>query len=566
MDPKVCELFLRTLDKAHYHVKTQLGVSDEYYCTTRKKTIHGPGQGGKGSPAIWVAISCILMKCLQKKSPGCSITDPLRAALVKFYSTGFVDDITIWLCNFMRSLGGNETPEQIADEMAVAAQWWEQLLHATGGKLELPKCFYYIMYWVFDDDGKARMLLPEEIDATVMIVESGSKQQVMIKAESPYKSHKTLGAMESPSGDYSDEHLRLREKSNGKAIRIASAQLSIAEANRLYFSVYVPSMTYSLAVGTLPLDEAARVQSHAIRAILPAMGFNRNSPSSIVFGPTDLGGIGLRHLFAEQGAIKVTMILEHMRRDTVTGQTLMIMFLWAQAIAGTSKPILEDVAKSLPQLDNEAWLVTLREFLALSELRLRLTAIQLKQPPRTNDRFIMDLFEDEEYKVFSDSDIVAVNMCRIFLRVTTVADISNAAGDEIERGIYNCEEWARRQSDALWPQQTRPGAKYIKVWRQFLSKLCKYCNLKLKTPLGGWLASTPCPNRSAWYNSRTGEIWCKFPEGRVARCEIASVLRGCWTATMTSEVRGALATGPDDFWVPLDCTARNGRRISTSDP
>lgn len=117
--------------------------------------------------------------------------------------------------------------------MAVAAQWWEQLLHITGGKLELPKCFYNIMYWVFDDNGKARTLLPEEIDATVMIVESGSKQRVMIKAESPYKAHKTLGAMESPSRDYSEEHLRLREKSNGKAIRIATAQLSIVEANRL---------------------------------------------------------------------------------------------------------------------------------------------------------------------------------------------------------------------------------------------------------------------------------------------------------------------------------------------
>lgn len=86
------------------------------------------------------------------------------------------------------------------------------------------------------------------------------------------------------------------------------------------------------------------------------MGFNRNSPISIVFGP-----IGLRHHFAEQGAVKVSMILEHICRDTVTGQTLLIMFLWAQAIAGTSKPVLEDVSTTIPEIDGKSWLVTLRE-------------------------------------------------------------------------------------------------------------------------------------------------------------------------------------------------------------
>ena len=33
------------------------------------------------------------------------------------------------------------------------AQWWEQLLHATGGKLQLTKCFYYPMIWQYDAEG-----------------------------------------------------------------------------------------------------------------------------------------------------------------------------------------------------------------------------------------------------------------------------------------------------------------------------------------------------------------------------------------------------------------------------
>jgi len=37
---------------------------------------------------------------------------------------------------------------------------WEELLHATGGRLELDKCFKYILK--FDKEGKARLAtLPE---------------------------------------------------------------------------------------------------------------------------------------------------------------------------------------------------------------------------------------------------------------------------------------------------------------------------------------------------------------------------------------------------------------------
>lgn len=31
MDPKACELFLKTVDKARYHMKTNLGISKEFY-------------------------------------------------------------------------------------------------------------------------------------------------------------------------------------------------------------------------------------------------------------------------------------------------------------------------------------------------------------------------------------------------------------------------------------------------------------------------------------------------------------------------------------------------------
>jgi hypothetical protein len=50
--------------------------------------------------------------------------------------------------------------EGITARLKTAAQCGEQLLHASGGNLELPKCFYYLLHWVFDSGGHAPLATP----------------------------------------------------------------------------------------------------------------------------------------------------------------------------------------------------------------------------------------------------------------------------------------------------------------------------------------------------------------------------------------------------------------------
>ena len=71
--------------------------------------------------------------------------------------TGFVDDTTHWVNNFAQALQGHYTQHSMHEDIQITAQWWEQLLHATGGKLELPKCFYYNITWKFNSEGEAKL-------------------------------------------------------------------------------------------------------------------------------------------------------------------------------------------------------------------------------------------------------------------------------------------------------------------------------------------------------------------------------------------------------------------------
>jgi hypothetical protein len=61
------------------------------------------------------------------------------------------------------------TIQEINPRLKTAAQWWEQLLHATGRQLELPKCFYYLLHWLFDSKGYARLATPEELGIKISL-------------------------------------------------------------------------------------------------------------------------------------------------------------------------------------------------------------------------------------------------------------------------------------------------------------------------------------------------------------------------------------------------------------
>ena len=58
----------RTLEHARYHIRTDMGLSDESYNHLMQSPIYGTGQGSGNSPAIWCFISSLLYDCYDKKA------------------------------------------------------------------------------------------------------------------------------------------------------------------------------------------------------------------------------------------------------------------------------------------------------------------------------------------------------------------------------------------------------------------------------------------------------------------------------------------------------------------
>jgi hypothetical protein len=162
MPKNACKFLAKYLDEAEYYVKTYYGTSD-----TSHKCAHGVGQGNKGSPAMWLIISTLLMDIMAKVTDGGAIfTDPITRAEMQRLIDGFVDNTTI----FKTTTCNPTDPDAVATltrELKKAAQWWADVLWETGGKLELDKCFFYLLHWVFDEEGRPRLATTEELQAEI---------------------------------------------------------------------------------------------------------------------------------------------------------------------------------------------------------------------------------------------------------------------------------------------------------------------------------------------------------------------------------------------------------------
>jgi hypothetical protein len=59
-----------------YHLKTARGVSAGSYRSTMEDPIFGSGQGSCASPALWLAISILLIHALRLAGPGVTFRNP----------------------------------------------------------------------------------------------------------------------------------------------------------------------------------------------------------------------------------------------------------------------------------------------------------------------------------------------------------------------------------------------------------------------------------------------------------------------------------------------------------
>ena len=156
-----------------YAIKHAYGVSEDEYQGTIFEPLFGTGQGSGSSPAIWLGLVVILLNAIDRMSAEEKITgfefgDPWNEIAAAWHVGAFVDDTN----QGVTDAKGTQSQAELVETLRQAEQMWENLLHISGGALNLSKCLWSHQYWEWHK-GRPRLQQMSK-DDLLLIMTSGS--------------------------------------------------------------------------------------------------------------------------------------------------------------------------------------------------------------------------------------------------------------------------------------------------------------------------------------------------------------------------------------------------------
>lgn len=144
----------KALLSAQFSIKTGFGISEGAYSSTLAQPTHGAGQGNRQASALWMVVSCLLCSTMYEYCHGVSFCDPQHKLIHQQTNNGFIDDVThFFKLGLKHSLQNTVCVSDIIRGLEREGQAWERFLWMPGGKLELSKCLFYILFYTFAPDG-----------------------------------------------------------------------------------------------------------------------------------------------------------------------------------------------------------------------------------------------------------------------------------------------------------------------------------------------------------------------------------------------------------------------------
>lgn len=506
MNRKVCIVQGNTLAQARYHLKTRLGVSEDYVTHTFECPWFGTGQGSGNSPMVWLFICSTLFDINDKISTGALWASPDGSWKVNVLAIGFVDDVR----NSSNQFGQHPQPplDDLIAQATKDSQNWHDLLEVSNQELELPKCSYQVMQYDFADDGEPSLV---EKSNCQLSLQNKQGDTVNIKHVPTTEAVKYLGCHTCPANNHTQME-ELLKKANKFAKQVNCSRLTRRETQCMYWAIYKTSVGYALPMCHFTKEELDKIQAKAHVAMLTKSGYNRFTPTAVVYGPHYLGGAGFYHLYDDQGYGQVRAFLKFWRSPgTETGKLLRITVSWAQYCSGISHSLLEHPEVKLPYLESR-WLQSLRQYLADVQGTIQLYDAPVAQRQREGDLFLMDVAIANGFK---PAELRRVNYCRMYLNVLLLSDIVTPCGKFIDPAMYVGDFTATMStSKDHRVYQKKPGAVAWKQWRRLIHIICGSRTKKLEHPLGAWIIPIS-QQRRQWpfmYDPDSNKMFCPHDE------------------------------------------------------
>ena len=190
---------------------------------------------------------------------------------------GCVDDSTCMT-------GGDPTQpvEALLSMMQDNAQLWSDLLWCSGGKLELPKCGYHVIYYDFESNGIPKMRYQQ--GHTITLNDSHG-EPIPVTPKNVFKPRKNLGHFKAPAGTSVTQHDEIMKKARSISNAIMRTGVTRDKTRMLYELVYRPAIEYTIPQSFLTKKQLSDIEKKNLPKLYVKCGYNRNTARAILQGP-----------------------------------------------------------------------------------------------------------------------------------------------------------------------------------------------------------------------------------------------------------------------------------------
>jgi hypothetical protein len=392
------------------------------------------------------------------------------------------------------------------------------LLSTTGGELQLDKCFYYLLNWIWGKNGTP---IPQSIKDQMLpeleIKLSTNKINTKLEQKEVFESHKTLGTYKCVVGVENEQFDQLMKKSDNICKLAKQGKFNTQQSWLAYRCCYIPSMVYSLTAVSLSEKQLNLIQQKAATQFTRGCGFDKSFPKSVVHGPICFGGLGFNNLYVESNSSKIESLICHLNKKSTLGEIMQINLNWVQLHTGINTSFLMDTSHIDYIQDN--WFIEIREFLLKCNANILIKNIWQPKSIRTHDKCIMNEINDF---TTSKYERVTINNWRLYFQVTTIAELINYTGDCI-KPEFLCKIKSKNyisKSMNRWPIQQIPCSSTFILWCNYILQVTDGDKSgKLRKKLGTWSAR---PNNLlkilSWIHTSKkfilvceNELWIKHP-------------------------------------------------------
>jgi hypothetical protein len=169
---------------------------------------------------------------------------------------GFVDNSTACVNDF---LNPDKSPDVLFERATTDVQLWNDLLCCSGDALEIPECAYHLAHYGFSAAGGPVLRTLHQSQTT---------SRTSLQYIPPYAARKTLGCYYSSSDNFKKSLAHIAATTKAKSDAPLHNFINVKSAHRYYYSVFLPSESYSFPTNVIPEGQLRNIQNASMRPII----------------------------------------------------------------------------------------------------------------------------------------------------------------------------------------------------------------------------------------------------------------------------------------------------------